>query len=447
MILKRKAYQDLLRWKEESNGSTALLIDGARRVGKSYLAEEFGKNEYKSYVLINFSKASTALKDIFENDLMDLNLFFNKLSAIFNVELFNRDTLFIFDEVQRFPRAREVIKFLVADGRYDYIETGSLISLKQNISDIVIPSEEEHFILNPLDFEEFLWALGDNVTARVLKSFFDRKAAVGEVLHRKVMNQFRQYLLVGGMPQPILEYVSSKNFAKVDRIKKNILDLYRQDITRFAKGYESNVLAVFDEIPSQLSKKEKKFSITSLGKNSKTRTYIDSFMWLTEGMIINNCYNATDPTVGLSMYLDNASQKCYMSDTGLLVTHSFKDNDYSSNELYKSVILDKIGINEGMLMENIVAQMLRANGHNLYFYSRYDNINRENHMEIDFLLSDGKKIYPIEVKSSSYNTHSSLDKFMKKFSGRYGQPYIIYCKDLKIKDGIIHLPIYMTMFL
>ena len=447
MILKRKAYQDLLRWKEESNGSTALLIDGARRVGKSYLAEEFGKNEYKSYVLINFSKASTALKDIFENDLMDLNLFFNKLSAIFNVELFNRDTLFIFDEVQRFPRAREVIKFLVADGRYDYIETGSLISLKQNISDIVIPSEEEHFILNPLDFEEFLWALGDNVTARVLKSFFDRKAAVGEVLHRKVMNQFRQYLLVGGMPQPILEYVSSKNFAKVDRIKKNILDLYRQDITRFAKGYESNVLAVFDEIPSQLSKKEKKCSITSLGKNSKTRTYIDSFMWLTEGMIINNCYNATDPTVGLSMYLDNASQKCYMSDTGLLVTHSFKDNDYSSNELYKSVILDKIGINEGMLMENIVAQMLRANGHNLYFYSRYDNINRENHMEIDFLLSDGKKIYPIEVKSSSYNTHSSLDKFMKKFSGRYGQPYIIYCKDLKIKDGIIHLPIYMTMFL
>lgn len=447
MILKRKAYQDLLRWKEESNGSTALLIDGARRVGKSYLAEEFGKNEYKSYVLINFSKASTALKDIFENDLMDLNLFFNKLSAIFNVELFNRDTLFIFDEVQRFPRAREVIKFLVADGRYDYIETGSLISLKQNISDIVIPSEEEHFILNPLDFEEFLWALGDNVTARVLKSFFDRKAAVGEVLHRKVMNQFRQYLLVGGMPQPILEYVSSKNFAKVDRIKKNILDLYRQDITRFAKGYESNVLAVFDEIPSQLSKKEKKFSITSLGKNSKTRTYIDSFMWLTEGMIINNCYNATDPTVGLSMYLDNASQKCYMSDTGLLVTHSFKDNDYSSNELYKSVLLDKIEINEGMLMKNIVAQMLRANGHNLYFYSRYDNINRENHMEIDFLLSDGKKIYPIEVKSSSYNTHSSLDKFMKKFSGRYGQPYIIYCKDLKIKDGIIHLPIYMTMFL
>lgn len=447
MILKRKAYQDLLRWKEESNGSTALLIDGARRVGKSYLAEEFGKNEYKSYVLINFSKASTALKDIFENDLMDLNLFFNKLSVIFNVELFNRDTLFIFDEVQRFPRAREVIKFLVADGRYDYIETGSLISLKQNISDIVIPSEEEHFILNPLDFEEFLWALGDNVTARVLKSFFDRKAAVGEVLHRKVMNQFRQYLLVGGMPQPILEYVSSKNFAKVDRIKKNILDLYRQDITRFAKGYESNVLAVFDEIPSQLSKKEKKFSITSLGKNSKTRTYIDSFMWLTEGMIINNCYNATDPTVGLSMYLDNASQKCYMSDTGLLVTHSFKDNDYSSNELYKSVLLDKIEINEGMLMKNIVAQMLRANGHNLYFYSRYDNINRENHMEIDFLLSDGKKIYPIEVKSSSYNTHSSLDKFMKKFSGRYGQPYIIYCKDLKIKDGIIHLPIYMTMFL
>lgn len=447
MILRRKAYQALLQWKEESNGSTALLIDGARRVGKSYLAEEFGKNEYKSYILINFSKASKTLKDIFENDLMDLDLFFNKLSAMFSVELFERKTLFIFDEVQRFPRAREAIKFLVSDGRYDFIETGSLISLKQNIDDIVIPSEEEHFILNPLDFEEFLWALGDTVTVPVLKSFFEKKAPVGEALHRKVMNEFRQYILVGGMPQPVLEYISSKNFAKVDRIKKTILRLYRQDITRFAKGYESKVLSIFDEIPGQLSKKEKKFSISSLGKDAKTRTYEDAFMWLTEGMIINNCYNATDPTVGLSMYLDSASQKCYMLDTGLLVTHAFKDNDYTSNELYKSVLLDKISINEGMLMENIVAQMLRANGHNLYFYSRCDNLQRENHMEIDFLLSDGKKVSPIEVKSSAYNTHSSLDKFMKKFKGRYGQPYIIYGKDLQVKDNIIHIPIYMTMFL
>lgn len=447
MILKRKTYEILKRWKEESNGSTAILIDGARRVGKSYLAEEFAKNEYKSYILINFSKVSNKIKDIFENDIMDLDLFFNKLSIMFSVELFTRNTLFIFDEVQRFPRAREIIKFLVEDGRYDYIETGSLISLKQNTEDIVIPSEEEHINMYPLDFEEFLWAMGDNVTIPFLKKCFDSLSPLGDAVHRKMMNLFRQYLLVGGMPQAVIEYVTSKNFAKVDHIKKTILTLYRQDITRFAKGYESKVLAIFDQIPAQLSKKEKKFSISSLGKNAKSRTYEDAFMWLTEGMITNNCYNATDPTIGLSMYLDMASQKCYMMDTGLLVTLAFKDNNYISNELYKSVLLDKISVNEGMLMENIVAQMLKTSGHNLFFYSRSDSIDRANHMEIDFLISRKNKICPIEVKSSSYNTHSSLDKFSLKFKGRIGQPYILYSKDILVKNNIVHLPIYMAMFL
>ena len=447
MLLKRKAYNALLKWKAESKGTTALLIDGARRVGKSYLAEEFAKNEYKSYILINFSKVSDTVKDIFRNDLMDLNLFFNKLSFTFGVRLFNRESLIIFDEVQLFPRAREAIKFLVEDGRYDFIETGSLISLKQNIDDIVIPSEEEHISLNPLDFEEFLWAMGDTVTVPLLKEFFDKLRPLGDAAHRRIMNLYRQYMLVGGMPQAVVEYVETKDFAKVDNIKKTILRLYRQDITRFAKGYESKVLAVFDEIPSQLSKKEKKFSVSSLGKDAKSRTYEDAFMWLTEGMIINNCFNATDPTVGLNMYLDTASQKCYMLDTGLLVTHAFKDKDYLSNELYKSVLLDKISVNEGMLMENMVSQTLRANGHNLFFYSRSDNLQRENHMEIDFLVLRSNKICPIEVKSSAYNTHSSLDKFMKKFKGRYGQPYILYGKDLLVKDNIIHLPIYMAMFL
>lgn len=447
MILKRKTYETLKRWKEESNGSTAILIDGARRVGKSYLAEEFAKNEYKSYILINFSKVSNKIKDIFENDIMDLDLFFNKLSIMFSVELFTRNTLFIFDEVQRFPRAREIIKFLVEDGRYDYIETGSLISLKQNTEDIVIPSEEEHINMYPLDFEEFLWAMGDNVTIPFLKKCFDSLSPLGDAVHRKMMNLFRQYLLVGGMPQAVIEYVTSKNFAKVDHIKKTILTLYRQDITRFAKGYESKVLAIFDQIPAQLSKKEKKFFISSLGKNAKSRTYEDAFMWLTEGMITNNCYNATDPTIGLSMYLDMASQKCYMMDTGLLVTLAFKDNNYISNELYKSVLLDKISVNEGMLMENIVAQMLKTSGHNLFFYSRSDSIDRANHMEIDFLISRKNKICPIEVKSSSYNTHSSLDKFSLKFKGRIGQPYILYSKDILVKNNIVHLPIYMAMFL
>ncbi len=447
MILKRKAYNTLLQWKNESNGTTALLIDGARRVGKSYLAQEFAKNEYESYILIDFSIVSEEIKDYFRNDIMDLDLFFNKLTLTFGVELFNRKSVLIFDEVQRFPRAREVIKFLVADGRYDYIETGSLISLKENIEDIVIPSEEEHMNLYPLDFEEFLWALGDTTTIPILKKCFDQLTPLGDAAHRKVMNLFRQYMLVGGMPQAVIEYINSKNFSKVDRTKKIILTLYRQDITRYANGYKARVLAIFDEIPGQLSKKEKKFFLSSLEKNAKSRTYEDAFMWLSDGMITNNCFNATDPTVGLSMYKDNSSQKCYMADTGLLVSHAFRDNDYLSNELYKAVLVDKISVNEGMLMENIVAQMLRTNAHNLYFYSRYDNIERENNMEIDFLILRKNKICPIEVKSSNYITHSSLDKFMKKFKGRYGQPYILYTKDLQVKDNIVYLPVYMALFL
>lgn len=447
MGLKRKAYDKLKEWKNESNGKSAMLIDGARRVGKSFLAQEFAEKEYKTHVVINFSQASPEVKETFENDLMNLDLLFKKLSIIFGVKLYERNTLFVFDEVQQFPRAREAIKFLVADGRYDYIETGSLISLKQNVQDIVIPSEEEHMLLNPLDFEEFLWAIGDDVTAPILRSCLKSLTPIGAAAHRRVMNLFRQYVLVGGMPQAVTEYVKTDDFSKVDRVKKGILHLYRQDITRFAKGYESKVLAIFDEIPSQLSKKEKKFSVSSLGKDAKSRTYEDAFMWLTEGMIINNCYNATDPTFGLSMYLDVSSQKRYMADTGLLVTHAFKDNDFIANELYKAVLFDKINVNEGMLMENVVAQAFRANGRNLYFYSRSDSVKRENHMEIDFLIMENGKICPIEVKSSSYLTHSSLDKFANKFKGRIGRSYILYTKDIDVKDGIVCLPLYMASFM
>lgn len=447
MILKRKAYIQLKQWKEESHGSTALLIDGARRVGKSYLAEEFAKNEYRSYIMINFSRASTTLKEIFDEDLSDLNLFFNKLSIMFGKELFTRESLLIFDEVQRFPRAREAIKFLVEDGRYDYIETGSLISLKRNIKDIVIPSEEEHISLYPLDFEEFLWAMGDTVTVPILQKNFDTLTPLGNAVHRKVLNSFREYMLVGGMPQAVIEYASTKDFRRADRIKRTILKLYRQDITRFAEGYESKVLAIFDQIPGQLSKKEKKFSLSSLEKDAKSRSYEDAFTWLSDGMIINDCCNATDPSVGLSMYRDPSSHKCYMLDTGLLVTLAFMDNDFTSNELYKSVLLDKIGVNEGMLMENAAAQAFKASGHRLFFYSRHDSDNRENNLEVDFLLSKENRICPVEVKSSGYSSHSSLDKFMKKFRGRIGKPYILYSKDINVIDGIICLPIYMAMFL
>lgn len=443
MELKRKAYEKLLEWKNLSNGRTAILIDGARRVGKSFLAEEFAKKEYKSFLTINFSNVNQAVKDVFENDFMDLDLFFNKLCFIYGVTLYRRESLVIFDEVQQYPKARELIKFLVADGRYDYIETGSLISIK----DIVIPSEEEHLMLYPFDFEEFLWALGDEVTIPFIRECFEKQKALGEAAHRKAMNSFRQYMLVGGMPQAVVEYVLTKDFGCVDRIKRTILELYRQDIIRFAEGYESRVQAIFDEIPGQLTKKEKKFSITSLGKDSKMRTYEDAFMWLTDGMIINNCYNATDPTVGLSMYMEVTSRKCYMADTGLLVTHAFNDNEFLDNDLYKAVLLDRINVNEGMLMENIVAQTLRTNGRKLYFYSRSDNLDRSNHMEIDFLITKNKKICPVEVKSSRYNVHSSLDKFRAKFKGRIGQAYILYTKDLKQEDEIIYLPLYMAMFL
>ncbi|MCL2797164.1 MAG: DUF4143 domain-containing protein [Firmicutes bacterium] len=446
-MLKRKAYQKIAAWKKNSAGKTALLIDGARRVGKSYLAEEFGKNEYKSYILINFSRMNSTLRGVFEEDVMDLDLFFNKLSVMFGKLLYRRESLFIFDEVQRFPKARELIKFLVEDGRYDYLETGSLISLKTNTQDIVIPSEEEHIELFPLDFEEFLWAMGDETAAPFIKQCFDGLVPLGNALHRKVLNSFRQYMLVGGMPQAVLEYVESKNFAKVDKIKKMILNLYRDDVIKFAKGYESKVLAVFDEIPGQLSKKEKRFTLSSIDKNAKMRTYEDSFVWLSEAMVTNVCFNSTDPTVGLNLNRDMTTQKCYFGDTGLLVTQTFMDNEYTENDLYKSVLLDKLGINEGMLMENMVAQALRANGHKLYFYSRNDNSNRENIIEIDFLIKRQKKICPIEVKSSNYTTHSSLSKFMKKFQGKIGQPYILYSKDVLVRDGIIHLPLYMAMFL
>jgi predicted AAA+ superfamily ATPase len=447
MLLRRKAYQELLNWKRIDNGTTALLIDGARRVGKSFLAEELGKNEYKSYITVDFSRANKTLFDVFENDTNDLDLFFNKLSVFFGKQLYVRDSLVIFDEVQRYPKARELIKFLVLDGRYDYIETGSLLSIKRNISEIVIPSEETHMNLYPLDFEEFLWAVGDNTTAAFLAKSFENKTPLGQAVHRKVMNSFRQYMLIGGMPQVVAEYATSRDFSKADRIKKNILTLYREDVKKFADGYENKVISIFDEIPAQLSKKEKRFTLAALEKNAKMRAYEDAFIWLSEAMITNVCFNTTDPTVGLLLNRDITTQKCYLADTGLLVTQTFMDDEYIDNELYKAILLDKLGINEGMLMENIVAQTLRAKGHKLFFYSRHDSASRENEIEIDFLVKIDKKICPIEVKSSGYSAHSSLDKFVTKFKGKVGQPYILYTKDLQVKDGIVHLPIYMAMFL
>lgn len=446
-MFKRKIYEELIKWKRISNGSTALLIDGARRVGKSYIAEEFAKNEYKSYILVDFGNVPNDVLHLFAQESSDLDLFFAKLSAFYGIKLFKRDSLIVFDEVQQFPRARQLIKYLVADGRYDYLETGSLIRLKKNVQDIIIPSEEEHIEMFPMDFEEFLWAMGDTVTIPLIKACFESKKPLGQALHRKIMNDFRQYVLVGGMPQSVAAYLNGKDFEASDMAKRRILKLYHDDVSKFAEGYEDKVFALFDGIPAQLSKKEKKYKLSSLGKKARFRSYEDSFVWLNESMIVNTCFNATDPNVGLALSADHSTQKCYMADTGLLVTQTFMDKAFTENGLYRAILFDKLSINEGMIMENVVAQMLRTNGHKLYFYSRTDATNRKNDMKIDFLITEGNKICPIEVKSNNYVSHSSLDKFRDKFSSKIGNSYILYSKDVIVKDGIIHLPIYMAMFL
>ncbi len=446
-MLKRKLYDQLLSWKAKSRGQTALLIDGARRVGKSYMAELFARQEYKSHIIIDFGNAAREIMDLFLNESADLDLFFAKLSAFYSTVLYERESIIVFDEVQQFPRARQLVKYLVQDGRFDYLETGSLIRLKKNTEQIIIPSEEEHIELFPMDFEEFLWAMGDEATVPLIRTCFEAKKPLGQALHRKVMNDFRQYVLVGGMPQAVLAYLDGKNFAAADEAKRRILRLYREDVTKFAAGYEEKVYAVFDGIPAQLSRKEKKYRLSSINENARFRSYEDSFIWLSEAMVVNACFNATDPAVGLALSADYATQKCYMADTGLLVTHTFMDRAFTDNELYKAILFDRLDVNEGMIMENIVAQMLRRNGHRLYFYSRNDSVNRENQMEIDFLIVQNKKISPLEVKSANYRSHSSLDKFRKKFAAKTGESYILYPKDVMQKDGIWHLPLYMAMFL
>lgn len=443
--LKRKAYSKLLEWKNSRNGSSALLIDGARRVGKSYLVEEFGRNEYRSHILIDFNNVPDEIKYVFNSRSYDLdNLFFN-LSVFYGVTLYERDSLIIFDEVQCFPRARALIKYLVKDGRYDYIETGSLISIKTNIKDIVIPSEEEHFKLDPLDFEEFLWAMGDDTAMPYIIEKFNKLEPLGEAIHRKIMDLFREYMMVGGMPQAVVAYAENRNLADLDRIKRGILDLYRNDISRFAAGYEMKVVSIFDMLPSQLSKREKRFVLSSLGGEPRMRSYENAFLWLDDGRIINRCVNATEPTFGLFMNVDTTTQKCYMADTGLLVSHALRMGTCDES-IYKALLFDRLGLNEGMFAENIVAQMLHANGHDLFFYSR-NSVDKDGRMEIDFLIRRGRKICPVEVKSSSYTKHSSLDKFMRKFGEQTGQAYILYQNDVMVKDGIAHIPLYMAMLL
>jgi len=424
-----------------------MLINGARRVGKSYICEQFGKNEYKSVLIVNFANLSPIIKDTFEYDRSDLDVFFAKLSRHYGVDLHLRESLIIFDEVQLLPIARQMIKHLVADGRYDYIETGSLISIKENVKDILIPSEERELEMHPLDFEEFLWAIGDESVVPYIQLCYEKKTPLGQATHRKVMNIFRQYVMVGGMPQAVLAYVNGSNFEAADTEKRDILKIYRSDITKYAAGYKGKVTAIFDGLPGQLSKKEKKYKLSSVVENARFRDYENAFMWLSDGMIVNPCFNATDPGYGLALSFDHSTHKLYMADTGLLITHTFCNKRSIPDDIYHAILYDKLNINEGMIMENIVAQMFRCNAHRLFFYSRSDSANRENTMEVDFLIDIDGDICPVDVKSSAYRTHSSLSKFKRKFSKSLGDTYILYTKDVMIKDGVIHLPIYMGMLM
>ncbi|MGI6360039.1 MAG: ATP-binding protein [Acholeplasmatales bacterium] len=448
MFIKRKIYDDLLNWKKEQ-GKTALVIEGARRVGKTTVVKEFAKNEYRSFIFIDFSIASDEVKSLFTKYASNLDEFFFLLSTITGTTLYERESLIIFDEIQLFPKARQLIKHLVFDNRYDYIETGSLLGLKRNVENILIPSEERMLKMYPLDFEEFCLALGKEDLFNVIKKHFEELKPL-TVLHSSIMKLFRMYLLVGGMPQAVLEYLKTNDYNKVDRVKRDILTLYRNDISKYAKGYEYKVLSIFDEIPSQLSKHEKKFSLNSIEKEARFRDYEKAFMWLNEAMITNPCYNANDPSVGLSLYKDRLTLKMYMADTGLLLSHAFDEDSKMQTEIAKKIIADKLEVNNGMIFENIVAQMLATNGKNLYFYSRYDNSNSKNTMEIDFLIKDLQKptkISPVEVKSGKNYTVSSMNKFTNKFKNKLGRKYLLHAKDLVVKDDIIYLPVYMTIFL
>ena len=450
--MKRKIYDDILKWKQDWAGKTALLIDGARRVGKSYIAEKFAQTEYKSYILIDFNRANDDVKNLFVNYLNDLDTLFMYLSAYYNVKLYERESLIIFDEVQLFPKARAAIKYLVADGRYDYLETGSLMTIKKNVKDILIPSEERHLKMYPLDFEEFLWALGNDTLMDIIRKFYENKKPMGQVLHRKAMDYFRQYLIIGGMPQAVQEYVDTKDFDKVDRIKRDILTLYRADIVKHADGYEIKVESIFDEIPAQLQKHEKKFKLSSIKKDARLRDYEDALFWLDDAMIVNICYNSTAPNIGLKLNMDRLTLKCYMADTGLLISHAFDENGLLSEEIYKKLLFGKLEVNEGMIVENIVAQMLTASGHKLYFYSTPSAKDSNERMEIDFLITKAKisnrhNISPIEVKSSKKYTISSLRKFTAKYGEQTYTPYVLHTQDYKEADGIVYLPLYMTPLL
>ena len=456
--MKRKIYQQLLDWKKNRRGDVALLIEGARRIGKSYIVEEFARNEYDSYLLVDFSKVNPVVNELFDLYTDDLDALLARLELYGKKKLTPRGerseearSLIVFDEIQFCPRARAAIKHLVADRRFDYIETGSLVSIKKNVKDIMLPSEEHAIEMFPMDFEEFLWAMGDEMMMPFVRQCYEHRKPMGE-FHRRAMDYFRQYMIVGGMPQAVQTYVETHDFDKVDEKKRDILNLYRNDIRKYADNQENKVAAIFEELPGQLQKHEKKFRLADLQSEARMRDYSEAFFWLSDAKIINCCYNSTEPSVGLKLNEERTTLKCYMGDTGLLISHAFDERGIVSTSLYQKLMFDTLEVNEGMLVENIVAQMLRAAGHKLYFFSRSSGKNAGDRMEIDFLISkptvtSRHNISPIEVKSGKQYTLTSLVKCIKKYDKQLSTPYVLHDKDLKTEDGIVFLPLYMTPLL
>lgn len=442
-MFRRKIYDKLLEWKTESDGRTALLIEGARRVGKSTVVEEFAKNEYESYILIDFSRASKAVKELFE-DISDLDYLFLQLQLQYKLDLHERRSLIIFDEVQQCPLARQAIKALVADHRYDYVETGSLISIKRNVKDILIPSEERKISMYPMDHEEFLWAVGDTTTIPLLKKVFDSGKPVGAQIHRKLMRDFRLYMLVGGMPQAVNEYIETNNFRKVDQIKRDILNLYEDDFKKIDPT--GKLSSLFDAIPAQLNKNASRYQVSSVLNGERAENILESIAELKDSKTVLVSYHANNPNAGMSNNKDLGKFKLFLSDTGLFATLMFKDRDFTENIIYEKLLNDKLSANLGYLYENAVAQILTANGNALFYHTFMNESTRRNY-EIDFILARKNKVCPIEVKSSGYKTHASLDAFSRKFSDRILDKYLIYIKDFAKDEDIFCLPIYLVQFL
>lgn len=438
-VFRRKIYERMLQWKQEEQGQTALLIEGVRRVGKSTLAEMFARNEYRSYILIDFNKASKETRSLFD-DLSSLDFIFLRLQAQYGVQLYNRQSVIVFDEVQKCPNARQAIKYLVEDGRYDYIETGSLISIHKNTKDITIPSEEERVQLNPLDFEEFRWALGDKALMPLLSEFYERNVPLGPAF-RNTMRNLRLYMLVGGMPQAVAEYIKTNNLSRVDKKKRDILKLYIEDLNKIDPSGKAAML--FKAIPAQLTGNAKRYQVSSVLKDDRADTVAGIVSEMKASMCINLSRHVSDPNVGLSLSEELDCYKMFVCDTGLFITLAFWDKSYTENVIYEKLLSDKLSANLGYVYENLVAQMLVATGNELFYHS-WPTPDGKHNYEIDFLLSRSNKLCPLEVKSSGYKAHASLDAFQEKFSARILHRYLIYTKDLAKVQDVLMLPVFMV---